>query len=62
MQKEAMNLKLMGKGNGSSWREGRVGEMSQLNYNFKDNQEQKQIKRLFEQIQKMKIYSNYFFF
>lgn len=37
-----MNLKLTGKGYGSSWMKGRVGEMSQLNYNFKNKQEEKQ--------------------
>lgn len=34
MQKEAMNLKLTGKGYGRSWREGRVREKSQLNNNL----------------------------
>lgn len=42
MQKEAMNLMLTGKGYGSNWMKGRVGEMSQLNYNFKNKQEEKQ--------------------
>lgn len=44
MHKEAMNLRVTGKGYGSSWMEERVGEMSQLNYNFKINKKKNKLK------------------